>query len=53
MVGPVEDKEEENFFCGPPGKLNHDQSILTLVGEEMGVGYSSWDKLKRLLQEEI
>lgn len=32
MVGPVEDKEEENVFCGPPGKLNHDQSILTLVG---------------------
>lgn len=26
MVEPVEDKEEENFFCGPPGKLPHGQS---------------------------
>lgn len=26
MVEPVKDKEEENFFCGPPGKLQHGQS---------------------------
>lgn len=31
MVEPLEDRRQENFFCGPPGKLQPGQFLVLIV----------------------